>query len=115
MDLQAFILLANTHPEQVEFETTIEVIEANYQFTPTAFTNGEVNNAAGQNNGSCKIFAFAKLHQLSEQATLHCFGHYYRQDVLLNPAGDDHLNIRNFIKTGWEGVTFSSQPLVEKQ
>ena len=27
---------------------------------------------------------------------------YYR-DVLATPDGDDHPNIRNFMKSGWEG------------
>ena len=68
-------------------------------------------NEAGTNEGSCKIFAFAQLHHLSEQATLACFGQYYREDVLQNPQGNDHGNIRNFIKQGWQGITFESDVL----
>lgn len=98
-------------PESVEFDDVIGVIDSNYTFTPAAFSNGDTRNEAGQNNGSCKIFAFAQLQQLSEQQTLHCFGKYYRDDVLGNPNGDDHQNIRCFMKTGWAGIDFQSNAL----
>jgi hypothetical protein len=87
------------------------VIEAHYDFSPTAFRNGDTENAADTNNGSCKIFAFGLLNELTEAQTLACFGDYYRKDVLENPAGDDHQNIRNFIKYGWKGISFSADAL----
>ncbi|WP_188863865.1 HopJ type III effector protein, partial [Aliivibrio fischeri] len=46
--------------------------------------------------------------------TLACFGQYYRHDVLENPQGDDHQNIRNFMVTGWAGVQFKTQALQAK-
>lgn len=98
-------------PEAIAFNDTIAVVEANYEFTPTAFANGELRNGAGQNNGSCKVFSFARLHKLSPQQTLHCFGDYYRKDVLGNPDGTDHQNIRNFMKTGWAGIAFEGEAL----
>jgi HopJ type III effector protein. len=42
------------------------------------------------------------------------FGEFYR-DVLATPEGDDHQNIRNFMKTGWAGVQFNTTPLTEKK
>jgi hypothetical protein len=54
------------------------------------------------------------LNRLSEQQMLACFGAYYRDDVLKNPDGTDHQNIRNFMKTGWAGVAFDSMPLRAK-
>jgi nitroreductase len=114
MSLQDFISQLKTSPETIEFDTTIAVIEANYDFTPTAFTNGSTNNDAGQNNGSCKILAFGQLNGLSVDETLACFGKFYRDDVLGNPEGDDHQNIRNFINNGWDGVNFSGQALTAK-
>lgn len=114
MELQQFLDALASTPEQIEFETTIAVIEANYEFTPTAFTNGETENAAGQNNGSCKIFAFGLLNNLDKEATLACFGRFYRQDVLQHPENDDHQNIRNFMVSGWDGVKFESSALVAK-
>jgi len=35
---------------------------------------------------------------------------YYREDVLGNPDGTDHANIRSFVKVGWDGVTFPYGP-----
>nr|WP_200810647.1 HopJ type III effector protein [Oceanospirillum multiglobuliferum] len=98
---------------KLDFEDSIAVISANYDYSPAAFQNGSVQNAAGQNEGSCKIFAFAKLQQLSEAQTLACFGRFY-QDVLNTPEGTDHANIRNFMQTGWQGVVFETMPLTAK-
>ncbi len=114
MNLTTFLQQLNDKPEQITFADTMAVIEANYHFTPTAFRNGNEDNAADQNNGSCKILAFGQLHQLTEQQTLHCFGDYYRQDVLAHPDKTDHQNIRNFIHSGWQGVTFQGQALTPK-
>jgi nitroreductase len=114
MSLQDFITQLKTAPDSVEFDNTMAIIDANYDFTPTAFTNGDTVNEAGQNNGSCKILAFGQLNGLSVDETLACFGKFYRDDVLGNPDGEDHQNIRNFIKSGWEGVSFSGQALSAK-
>ncbi len=114
MELQQFLDALASSPEQVEFDTTIAVIEANYDFTPAAFVNGETKNGAGENNGSCKIFAFGLLNNLSKEATLACFGHFYREDVLQHPQNNDHQNIRNFMQTGWDGVKFESTALTAK-
>ncbi|HKB60307.1 MAG TPA: HopJ type III effector protein [Gallionellaceae bacterium] len=111
MELAAFLQRLAETPEAVAFDDTMAAVEANYEFTPTAFRNGEMNNAAGQNNGSCKVFSFARLHQLSPAQTLHCFGDYYRKDVLGNPQGTDHQNIRNFMKIGWIGIAFEGDAL----
>lgn len=99
----------------VAFAEVMTVIDDHYTFTPTAFTNGDQHNPAGTNNGSCKIFAFARIHSLSEQATLNAFGDFYTRDVLENPDADDHANIRNFMRSGWSGVRFADEPLRETQ
>ncbi|HWV16415.1 MAG TPA: HopJ type III effector protein [Cellvibrio sp.] len=113
MPLNEFLnKLANT-PEQIQFKETIAVIDSLYRFTPTAFRNGEFHNEAGQNSGSCKVFSFAKLHQLTPQQTLNCFGDYYRVDVLQHPEAQDHQNIRNFIRFGWTGIEFSAAALAQ--
>ena len=114
MTLEKFLEKLNTQPESIEFTETMSVIENQYQFTETAFTNGEQSNAAGENSGSCKLFSFAKLNQLSEAQTLACFGAYYRDDVLAHPDADDHQNIRQFIINGWSGVKFSAEALTIK-
>lgn len=103
------------NPQTVSFQEVMSVISENYDYSPSTFSNGlgetMVTNHAGSNEGSCKIFAFAKLHQLGEAETLHCFGDYYRIDVLENPKGSDHGNIRAFMESGWEGVRFDVEPL----
>ncbi len=111
MSLVTFLQRLREVPEQIEFSNTIAIVDAHYEYTPTAFRNGEVENAAGQNGGSCKIFAFAKLQNLSESETLACFGRYYRVDVLQHPGASDHQNIRNFMRTGWAGIAFEGEAL----
>ena len=114
MNINSFLEKLNKTPESIDFADTIAVIEENYVFEPTAFENGVLHNAAGENSGSCKLFAFAELHNLSEAATLSCFGAYYYDDVLKNPEGINHQNIRNFMKTGWDEIAFYGSPLVSK-
>ena len=96
----------------IEFDDVMSVISECYDYVATEFQNGNEANPEGSNEGSCKIFAFGKLHKLSEAQTLACFGRYYRQDVLMNPEGSDHGNIRNFVNTGWSGIRFSGEALV---
>ena len=115
MELTAFLQRLEADPASTSFSDTIAVIDARYDFTPAAFRNGDLFSDAGQNNGSCKIFSFAQLHQLSVQHTLHCFGDYYRKDVLANPDGTDHQNIRNFMKTGWAGIAFEGNALTPRR
>lgn len=116
--MEALLNNLKQFPEQVGFDAVIDIINRHYRYTPTAFTNGLGNetlaNTAGSNEGSCRIFAFAQLHQLSEAETLACFGRFYREEVLQNPDGDDHKNIRNFMKYGWQGIQFSGKVLSEK-
>lgn len=114
MTLEDFLLKLDQDPEQIEFNETIDVIDENYDFMPAKFTNGDTLNEENQNNGSCKIFAFGLLNSLTEQQTLACFGRYYREDVLEHPENNDHQNIRNFIKSGWDGIHFSSAALLAK-
>ncbi len=111
MSLITFFQRLRETPGQIEFADTIAAIESHYQYTPTAFRNGDVDNAAGQNGGSCKIFAFAKLQGLSQNETLACFGRYYREDVLQHPDASDHQNIRSFMRSGWSGIAFAAEAL----
>lgn len=114
MQLDAFFTKLQQTPDQINFADTIATVDANYEFTPTAFCNGDLENAAGQNSGSCKLLSLAKLHNLSAEQTLYCFGDYYRTDVLQYPDATDHQNIRNFIRYGWDGVKFEGSALVAK-
>lgn len=115
MTLSDYLEKLANEPKSIEFTDTMAVIDTHYRFTPCAFNNHGLLSAASENNGSCKIFAFAKLNQLSKQNTLDCFGQFYHQDVLNNPKGSDHMNIRTFMLapevTPFLGVTFTGEPL----
>jgi hypothetical protein len=114
MSIESFLEKLKQAPKTITFPETIAVIEENYDFTPTAFYNGTQQNAAGENAGSCKLFAFAQLQNLTHAETLACFGAYYFEEVLGNPEGTNHQNIRNFIKSGWDGIKFEGEALVLK-
>lgn len=114
MKLQDFKNKLERNPSEIDFSDTMNVIEANYDFTPTAFKNGTLQNASGENSGSCKLFAFAVDQKLSKEQALGCFGQYYFEDVLKDPDGTGHQNIRNFMKTGFEGLLFEGTALVKK-
>ena len=98
---------------QLSFADTLAVIDAHYNFTPTAFKNGSVENSAGANSGSCKVFSFAQLHKLTKEQTLLMFAEHYR-NVLDTPSGDNHANIRGFMETGFSGLSFDGPALKAK-
>lgn len=103
-----------TFPETIQFKDVIAYIDQEYEFSPTKFKNGNTINEEDQNNGSCKVFSFAKINDLSKEQTLSLFGDFYREDVLKNPEGTDHQNIRNFIEFGWDGISFEGEALTKK-
>jgi hypothetical protein len=109
--IQNFIAKLQNSPSQISFDETLQIIEQHYDFTPVGFDNGPLQNAAGTNQGSCKIFAFSQIHQLSEAQTLACFGDFYRIDVLQHPDNEDHANIRQFMRSGLAGILFEVNPL----
>jgi HopJ type III effector protein len=118
MNTEQLLSQLNTTPDTVTFEQVMETITADYDYIPASFTNGfdenRADNKAGTNEGSCKIFSFSLLNNLSKDQTLHCFGDYFRKDVLENPTATDHANIRNFIHHGWDGIHFESDALTRK-
>ncbi len=101
-------------PAEVQFADIIAYIGATYNFEPCAFLNGELENAIGQNSGSCKVFQFAILENLSKEQTLACFGDYYRIEVLQKPEETNHQNIRNFMIFGFDGLKFEKITLTPK-
>ena len=115
MELELFLNRLATRPETIEFPDVVRLINERYDFVPTAFRNHEMFNEAGQNSGACRVFAFARLHDLDERQTLALFGAYYRSDVLRTPEGDSHPNIRQFMRGGWAGIEFDGTPLRAKK
>lgn len=113
MKTQLDILISGLKNNAIPFSKVIELIETYYQHQPTAFKNGDTYNEATQNQGSAKVFAFARLNHLSAADTLYLFAEHY-QSVLANPAAADHQNIRQFMAHGWPGIVFEGQALTEK-
>jgi hypothetical protein len=88
-------------------EDVITLIDEHYNNQLLEFKNGDMNNAADENEGSAKVLSYAALSNLDKDTTLKLWGQYYRE-VLKDPDGDSHQNIRNFMKTGWKGVPFEN-------
>lgn len=114
MNVSDLLTQLETAAETVEFDQVIAVINAHYHYTPSRFTNGAQVNEAGTNEGSCRIFAFGQLHNLTQSQTLSCFGKFYRDEVLGDPEGQGHGNIRQFMQQGWAGVAFDNAVLSAK-
>ncbi|MFZ6045222.1 HopJ type III effector protein [Pseudomonas sp. CR3202] len=104
---------ARLHSDQYLFADTLAFIAAGYDYQQSAFSNGAVENAAGQNEGSCKTLGLALLEGFSLEETLLAFGEHYRA-VLATPEGSDHGNIRALMATGLAGVRFERQSLKRK-
>ncbi len=118
MTITELLTLIKTQPENINFDDVITVIDSEYTYSPSGFSNGSGNariiNQAGTNEGSCKIFYFAKLNHLTKQQTLNCFGKYYREDVLKNPDGKDHANIRTLMTYSLDDIKFDIPALAAK-
>src|SRR3954470_6463484 len=113
MKQQIQTLISDLKDNSLPFSEVIKFIETYYQHEPTAFKNGDAYNEATQNQGSAKVFAFAKINDLNEADTLYLFAEHY-QSVLDNPNGSDHQNIRQFLAHGWPGVVLEGAALVLK-
>jgi len=104
------IHLASLDAGHSDFEDTLALVARHFDYSPTGFRNGPLYNAAGENEGSCKVFALAQFSNLNEAQALALFGRHYR-DVLADPAGSSHGNIRQFMTTGWSGIVFDGPAL----
>lgn len=109
----AHILLTQLAAGKAKFVDVIEFIDAAYTHTPTAFQNGAQHNAATENQGSAKVFSFAKLNGFNQAETLSLFAEHYAA-VLATPEATDHQNIRQFMQNGWDGIVFEGTALTEK-
>ncbi|RMV65407.1 HopJ1 protein [Pseudomonas coronafaciens pv. atropurpurea] len=106
-------LRASLHSGEHMFADTLAFISAGYDYQPQPFKNGDVENAAGQNEGSCKTLGLALLEGLSDEEALLAFGEHYRS-VQATPEDSDHGNIRALIAKGLAGVQFAGEPLKRK-
>jgi hypothetical protein len=106
-------LLQQLELKQIVFKDVLAHIEENYNYTASAFTNGMQENGATENQGSARVFYFAKLNNLSAEDTLTLFAEHF-DAVLSTPDGSDHQNIRQFLANGWDAVQFDIAVLTEK-
>ncbi|SFN14931.1 HopJ type III effector protein [Algoriella xinjiangensis] len=107
------MILEKLNNNEIIFADVLAFIDDNYNYTPTAFTNGNQENAIDQNQGSAKVLAFAKLNDYTENDTLKLFAEHYKA-VIKTPNGTDHNNIRQFMQNGWNGVSFENDVLTKK-
>ncbi|AVO51832.1 HopJ type III effector protein [Ectopseudomonas mendocina] len=107
-------LRSRLQQDDYAFSETLAFVAEHYDYQPSAFRNGDVENAAGQNEGSCKTLGLALLEGFSQDEALRAFGEHYRS-VVATPNGSDHGNIRALMTHGLEGVAFEQQPLKAKQ
>ena len=94
-------LLNGLNKKAIGFNDVISFIDDFYRYAPAPFVNGMLHNAAGENEGSAKIFGFAKHHGLNQLDTLKLFGEHY-------------ANIRNFLHWGWQGFLMEKNPLTPR-
>lgn len=87
------------------FEANLFDIYDKFAITPVPFKNGGLENKTGENSASAAIFAYAAEMGLSDGETLELFGEHL-QAVTNNPDGNDHENIRQFMKTGHNGIEY---------
>lgn len=93
--------------DSLTFDEVIALIDKYYEYGLIEFKNGDMVNSAGTNEGSAKILSYAALSDLDKASTLKLWGQFYRE-VVADPNGESHQNIRNFMKYGWDGVSFDN-------
>mmetsp|Transcript_14527 Transcript_14527/g.35245 ORF Transcript_14527/g.35245 Transcript_14527/m.35245 type:complete len:217 (-) Transcript_14527:2641-3291(-) len=106
-DCEVFNANVEMDADTLKFEDVIELIDTHYETGLIEFKNGDIVNKPGENEGSAKVLSYAALSEMDKDTTLKLWGQYYR-DVLKTPDGTDHANIRNFMKSGWDGVPFEN-------
>lgn len=106
-DCELFNANVEMDADALKFEEVMELIDTHFETGLIEFKNGDVLNKQGENEGSAKLLSYAALSDFDKDTTLKLWGQYYRE-VLADPDGDSHQNIRNFMKTGWEGVPFEN-------
>ncbi|MFZ5756236.1 MAG: HopJ type III effector protein [Pseudomonadota bacterium] len=115
MHIELARLIARSTDSSLMFQEVMSTIRRHYECTPVAFSVGEstpspVRNPAGTNAASSQLLAFGKRLGLDEQTLLGLYAEHYR-DVLADPAGSNHANIRAFMTGGWAGVSLPADPL----
>ncbi len=100
--------------KKIYFKEVLSIIDAEYDYIPSIFRNGNKINNASENPGSAKVLYFGKINNISKDDTLFLFAEHY-ESVLEDPDGNSHQNIREFLQYGWEHVYFESPVLFKKK
>jgi hypothetical protein len=106
-DCEVFNANVEMDADALMFEEVMELIDTHYESQLLEFKNGDIVNKQGENEGSAKLLSYAALSNMDKETTLKLWGQYYRE-VLNDPNGTSHANIRNFMKYGWDGVPFEN-------
>ena len=106
-DCEVFNANVEMDADALTFEEVMELIDTHYESQLLEFKNGDTVNQQGENEGSAKLLSYAALSEMDQATTLKLWGQYYRE-VLNDPNGTSHANIRNFMKYGWDGVPFEN-------
>jgi len=106
-DCEVFNANLEMDASELKFQDVMEMIDTHYETGLIEFKNGDIVNKQGENEGSAKVLSYAALSNMDKDTTLKLWGEYYRE-VLADPDGDSHQNIRNFMKYGWDGVPFEN-------
>ncbi len=88
--------MENRYPKLNE---TLSLIRSIYDIPPTGFVVGNQINMSDENQGSLAILSFARACRLPDEEVLPMFGEAY-EEVLGNPDGEDHSNIRALMDLG---------------
>ncbi|KAJ1637914.1 HopJ type III effector protein-domain-containing protein [Pavlovales sp. CCMP2436] len=107
--IAALLVKVRTQPGSVMFAETLEAIDQAFEFFGTKFVNGAVSSTSSENEGSSKVLSLSQLVGMTTDETLVCFGEHYR-DVVADPSGSSHANVRALMTTGLEAVLFSNGP-----
>lgn len=97
----------NGDGDDVTFQQVMDLIDTHYETGWIEFRNGDIVNGPGENEGSAKVLSYAALSNMDKETTLRLWGEHYRE-VLAEPDGEAHPNIRSFLKNGWDGVSFDN-------
>ena len=106
-DCEVFNANVEMDSDALLFEEVMELIDTHYESQLLEFKNGDIVNKQGENEGSAKLLSYAALSNMDKETTLKLWGQYYKE-VVNDPNGTSHANIRNFMKYGWEGVPFEN-------
>ena len=80
-------------------------------------TSGNISGKCGtmkKGKATTRCLPKKKAQSLTKEEALACFGAFYFEEVLNDPTGTGHQNIRNFMNHGFDGLAINGTALSEK-